>query len=181
MNILTDMPVHFINNVDPITKDVIIFCATYLGILVIVFSLMFIFVRKLPFHSTLTKLENIFQRMKEAFIIAITTFGSYIASVIFKNTFMIGRPATYNIDLHPLIDLSGNGFPSSHAAFFSALAVTLFFINKKAGIWAGVGALVIGIARVLAGVHSPLDILGGFLLGILFSSIVDFIVEKLSF
>lgn len=180
MHFLTQVPVNFINNVVPPWSDVIVFCATTLGVVLALSCIAFLAFRKFSYHDAFSGPEELFKKMGDIFILLFTSFGAYVFSVIFKNIFMVGRPATYNIDLHPLLQLSGYGFPSSHAAFFSAMAFTLFFIDKKAGAFAFVTALTICICRVLAGVHSPLDIIGGFVLGLLFSSLVDFVVEKLT-
>ena len=79
------------------------------------------------------------------------------------------------------MELSDYGFPSGHASFYSALAVSVFFIDRRAGKFAGLLALVVGAARILAGVHTPLDILGGFILGTLTAVVIDFIAKKLAF
>ena len=180
MHFLTQVPVDFTNHVVPPWSDVIIFCATTLGIVMALSCIAFLMFRKFSYHDAFSGAEEFFKKAGDIFILLITSFGAYIFSVIFKNIFMIGRPAMYNVDLHPLLNLSGYGFPSSHASFYFAMAFTLFFIDKKAGAFAIVTAMTICVCRVLAGVHSPLDIMGGFVLGLLFSSLVDFVVEKLS-
>jgi undecaprenyl-diphosphatase len=43
----------------------------------------------------------------------------------------------------------------------------MFFLNKKWGIIFTIIALLIGLSRVIIGVHYPFDILGGFVVGIL--------------
>src|SRR3989344_5189935 len=84
------------------------------------------------------------------------------------------RPFDAIANVSALFTESGQAFPSGHAAFFSALAFAIFFINKKAGYVFMLFALLIGLARIMAGVHFPVDILGGFTLGIA----VAFLVEK---
>jgi undecaprenyl-diphosphatase len=66
----------------------------------------------------------------------------------------------------PLIAESGWGFPSGHAAWFFALAMTVWYVNRKWGIWYFVLVLVMGVARVYVGVHWPLDIAGGAIIGV---------------
>ena len=59
-----------------------------------------------------------------------------------------------------------NGFPSDHALFTMTLTAVTYFFSKK---WATIMLLltiVVGAARVLAKVHSPLDIAGGWVIGI---------------
>ena len=64
-----------------------------------------------------------------------------------------------------LVDDPLGAFPSSHATVFAALGMAIYLRDKKAGRWFLAGAVVIGLARIVAGVHYPLDILAGFLLG----------------
>lgn len=66
----------------------------------------------------------------------------------------------------PLIGESGSSFPSGHAAWFFALAMTVWYANRKWGTWFFICAFLISIARMYAGVHWPLDIIGGALIGI---------------
>lgn len=68
-------------------------------------------------------------------------------------------------------------FPSSHSAEAFALAVTVFMHDRKVGWWFLISALTIGIARVVANVHYPVDIIGGAFLG----TIIAVIVEKVHF
>ena len=60
-----------------------------------------------------------------------------------------------------------NGFPSDHSLLAMALTATVYFFNKRlAGIMLVLTALI-GVARVLAKVHSPIDIAGAWLIGII--------------
>jgi len=56
------------------------------------------------------------------------------------------------------------------------LATLVFLYNKKLGIIFYILAVLVGVGRVLALVHYPVDILGGAILGI----ICGFIVFKLA-
>ncbi len=68
--------------------------------------------------------------------------------------------------IHPLFaHAADNGFPSDHAALTMFLAVCVWFCSRRWGLVLAVNALLVGAARVLAHVHSPLDILAGYLIG----------------
>jgi len=55
------------------------------------------------------------------------------------------------------------GFPSGHMALFFALALVVTVMHKKWG-WFFVGSVfAMGLARVVAGIHWPADILAGLL------------------
>ncbi len=58
-------------------------------------------------------------------------------------------------------------FPSSHASALFALAVTVRLHHKRVGDVLIFLALVNGFARVAVGVHWPIDILGGIVVGII--------------
>jgi len=77
------------------------------------------------------------------------------------------RPFVADPAIHALISESSYSFPSGHAGFFFALATVVYAHNKRVGSWFFTSALLIGVARISAGVHYPSDILGGAVLGIL--------------
>lgn len=68
------------------------------------------------------------------------------------------------------------GFPSNHAANSMALAVGagLLYRRKTIGVIFGLFAFFIGYSRVYLGVHYPLDIVGGFVVGIFCACIFYF-------
>lgn len=69
-------------------------------------------------------------------------------------------------------------FPSDHTAIAFAVAGSLFYISRPAGLIAVACAMAIGISRVLAGVHYPLDILGGACVGLLSAWLITMLYRK---
>jgi len=67
-------------------------------------------------------------------------------------------------------------FPSGHASACFALSYIVYHYNKKAGIIFFIASFLVSIARVFVGVHWPLDIIGGAIVGI----IAGWIVIKIS-
>jgi undecaprenyl-diphosphatase len=59
------------------------------------------------------------------------------------------------------------------------IAFAIFLTHKKAGYWFMFFALLIGLARIIVGVHFPIDILGGFILGALIAYLVRFVYDKI--
>ena len=70
-------------------------------------------------------------------------------------------------------------FPSGHTIFLFSLATSVWFENKKAGTALFLVAALVGIARIAAGVHWPSDILGGAILGVVFSIPEILILKRL--
>ena len=71
-----------------------------------------------------------------------------------------------------------SSFPSGHATVFFALGTAVWFLNKKWGLFLIIGATLISIARVFVGVHWPLDIVAGGLIGFLGAQIVKHTLPK---
>ena len=69
------------------------------------------------------------------------------------------------LHITPLFPETTYSFPSGHAVFFFGLAMGVYFIDKKLGRLLFVSATVIGVARIIAGVHWPSDIIAGAILG----------------
>lgn len=72
----------------------------------------------------------------------------------------------------------GWSFPSGHAAFFFGLAVIVWYTNRRWGWWFLVLSLINGIARIFAGVHWPLDIAGGILVGLASGLLVHHLLAR---
>ncbi|WP_353626126.1 phosphatase PAP2 family protein [Bacillus sp. JCM 19041] len=67
--------------------------------------------------------------------------------------------------IHKEID---NSFPSDHTILFFSVCVVFWLFNKKQIGWLIVAALV-GLARIVVGVHYPLDVLVGALIATSFA------------
>lgn len=77
------------------------------------------------------------------------------------------------LDFVPFIDpVHEFSFPSGHTAVLTALAFVAWSIRPAVGAALLLGAVVVGIARVYAGVHWPIDIFGGAVVGALSALIV---------
>jgi len=82
-------------------------------------------------------------------------------------------------DFTPLVNplFLDQSFPSSHAASSWALAGSVWIHNKKSGLVALGGAVLVSLGRVLSGVHYLSDIIVGAAVGL----IVAWLVVKISF
>jgi undecaprenyl-diphosphatase len=95
--------------------------------------------------------------------VAVSDWASYGIKAIFD----VERPSMRYAEPKPLVHPPHDAsFPSGHAATSFAAATVLSFARPR---WAPAFyllALAIGFSRVYVGVHYPLDILGGAVLGI---------------
>ncbi len=144
----------------------IVFTAVYFPFVVVFLAGVFLLM-----HHEIFKADNVLQillqKKKEILFVFISGFLAYFTAVILKLLFHTLRPFLALPNVSALFNENGFAFPSGHAAFFGALGLALFFTNKKASYVFMFFALLIGLARIIAGVHFPIDILGGFMLGAL--------------
>jgi undecaprenyl-diphosphatase len=85
----------------------------------------------------------------------------------------------------PCIDLAGcpamYSFPSNHAAAIFAFATVMSLNIKSWKVWVGASALAVfvSMSRVALGVHMPIDIVGGAIIGIASGVIMQMTYKKL--
>ena len=71
-----------------------------------------------------------------------------------------------------------NGFPSSHATLTALIAIVLYVFNRKIGLFLLIISIFISLARVYLGLHHLVDIIGGTLLAIIVTVMVQNILRK---
>lgn len=119
-----------------------------------------------PYRSLL----EIWHRLRGFSYVLSSAIISWCSAWILKFIFQTPRPFLALSDVVPLLNYGGyDSFPSGHATVFASLAVSFYFYNKKLGYLFTFFALLIGLSRIVVGVHFPLDVLGGWLLGGLIS------------
>jgi len=93
---------------------------------------------------------------------------AWLVSEMIKVLFPTVRP--YLVNGQPPLTLTmpgGSSFPSGHTSEAFALATTIWLHDRKIGWIYLIWALFVGVARILANVHYPIDIWGGAILGII--------------
>jgi undecaprenyl-diphosphatase len=157
----------------PIFDNVVVFFAVYFPYIVIILAGLF-----LLFHHDVLKAENPYrvflEKKKEIIPVFLAGVVAWILAQVLKILIHMPRPPDAFSQVRSLFTETGYGFPSGHATFYGALAVALFLSHKKAGYVFMLFAFIISLARIVAGVHFPLDILGGFVLG----SLVAYFVKN---
>lgn len=144
----------------------IVFVAKYLPYLMIVAILFWLFNR---------------ETRKRLFIFMELTIAAIISRGLITEwiRFAYYHPRPFEaLGIQNLIPESGASFPSGHMTFYFALGMILFYYSKKFGGWFMGLTFVVGVARIMAGVHWPLDILGGMIIGVLSAAAVHYALKK---
>lgn len=136
-----------------VLSRLVVFLANDLGFLLIGGLLVYLFTHK-------DKKKGV----RDVVVVITAALIAWGLAHLIKYFYPHARPSALS-DTYVLLPEKDSSFPSGHATFFSALATALYFYHKKLGLLYSLGALLIGIARVMAGIHWPIDILAGYVLG----------------
>ena len=164
---------HGLANQSQFLDNLIFFCAEILPVLVILGSIFFLFFHhdKWTSKRPFSQLEH---KWREGLTIMLTGILAWMLVLLLKEIFQLPRPFQALMEINPLWLAEGYSLPSGHSAFFSALAVSILFYHKRAGYIFLLFAVLIGVARVMAGIHFPIDILIGFIFGVFVAFFVWF-------
>ena len=102
-----------------------------------------------------------------AIIVGVIICDQFSSSIL-KEIFQRPRPCHVLTDINLLVNCgAGKSFPSSHAgnSMMGVVMIALFFRKHK--FWLPIISIIIGISRIFVGVHYPLDVLCGWILGAL--------------
>ncbi|MFH0937570.1 MAG: phosphatase PAP2 family protein [Candidatus Daviesbacteria bacterium] len=138
---------------NPILDQIMIFGANYLIFFVVFFAVILFFTRN--------KAE------KKSFIIA--ALGGILTFIFIQiiRIFIFEPRPFVTFPIAPLISTDMQSFPSIHTAAMAAIAATYFLTKSKFFMVFLFCFIWIAFARIFTGVHYPLDILGGTVIGII--------------
>lgn len=89
----------------------------------------------------------------------------------------INKPRPYETwDIQPLIQKESNGcsIPSRHVFSATIISMCLLTLSTSLGIVCLILSALLGVCRVLVGVHYPSDVLVGYLIGLICGSLLFF-------
>lgn len=140
-------------------NHIIIFCAKYVVFIIALLAL--------GYWATLNKKKKV----RLAVTVIIGLVAAVIIAKIASKLYYDPRPFVKQ-NLTPLFTHSpDNGFPSDHTYLAMTIATSVYFYRRKLGAVLFVLTLIVGVARVLAHVHSPIDIIGALVIGAIAGSI----------
>lgn len=117
---------------------------------------------------------------KKAMILAFLAIPMVILLIKGIHLFFFEPRPFVNFNFSPLLNTDADAsFPSRHASIMSAIAFSYAYFKSK---WALLFLLLmiwVGVSRIYVGVHYPLDILGGLVVGIISLLITKQILKKL--
>ena len=154
-----------LSNKSPLFDEAVVFFAVYFPFVVVVMAMLYLYIYKKSSWNTF-------------FVLGAAGVGWFLAHVL-KILFATSRPFDALPGVTSLFTQTSGAFPSGHATFFAALGFSIFFLYKKAGSLFIFFAVLIGLARIMAGVHFPVDIAGGFVLGLLVALGVSKLAPKI--
>ena len=108
--------------------------------------------------------------MRDIRVIAFAACPLIELTLVTKFRDKVDRPRPFDVlDVTPLEShSSGHSFPSLHCSSSFVITTSLFYINPYLGIIGLIVSIVVAVTRLLVGVHYPLDVLTGILIGLAF-------------
>ena len=128
--------------------EVIVFLASKLHVVIVVIAI-------ITFLLPTKK-----QRMALALTAMTALPLSYLLGKLASFFYYTERPFS-ELGIAPLVPhIADNGFPSEHTLYAMVIAAVVFSVRKNWGLLLIALAILVGVGRVLAYVHNPIDIVG---------------------
>ncbi len=111
------------------------------------------------------------------FVLAVTL--TWIIIKMIKVVVAYPRPFETLENINVLLQKTGgDSFPSGHAGLTMSVATMAYFYKPKLGVLLFVFAFLIAISRIYVGVHYPIDVVIGMLIGFLVPALVHTLFVK---
>jgi undecaprenyl-diphosphatase len=109
----------------------------------------------------------VWRRPNVFLVVATTALSTSFVTSLFKYAVQRDRPPAVVLDPEPLMDIpTTSSFPSGHTSTSFACAYVISRLAPRLSVFVYVLAALIGFSRLYVGVHYPLDVLAGAVLGL---------------
>jgi undecaprenyl-diphosphatase len=162
-----NLPAKVMSDYNTAVDTLVVFCAKYL---IFILASIFVIVTLLssrPSRNGILKLAIL------AFPLA------YIMALIASHLFYDTRPFVVE-HVQPLIPHQpDNGFPSEHTLLGMVAASSVFVYHRKLGVLLAVLGILVGVSRVIAKVHHPVDIVASIAIALAATLLAWIVVRKI--
>ncbi len=144
----------------PLLDACAFFCAKYLIFFMAVLVIVWWLKLNYPFKNFS------FNQQKMPLHISLAAGISFLVSQLIGLIYFRPRPFASNSDvINDINPMSEKSFPSDHTTIAFAIAAAVYCHHKKMGALLLILALLVGLGRIYTGVHYPLDVVGGIIVG----------------
>lgn len=154
-----------------VTDNIFLFLANVFPFFLLFFLVAFLFnlhITNYRFSTGKNRMEQFRLWMLDNILIIFSALSGWLIAEILKQVSMIPRPYIADPTLHHILAFGNyTAFPSMHTAIMSAVSFIVLFSHRTVGIFLLASSIVIGLSRVVVGVHYVSDIVGGVLVGLL--------------
>ncbi len=146
--------------------SLVVFIARYFYLIVLVAGVIFFFLQP--------------RKIKKSMLICSIIIAplSYVIAKIAGALYYDPRPFVVGHFLPMIAHAADNGFPSDHVLLTGAIAMIIWFYNKRLSVVLWILALLIGWSRVYSGVHHGLDIAGSIAIVLFSGAIYYFAIRR---
>ncbi|MDB5259473.1 MAG: phosphatase family protein, partial [Candidatus Taylorbacteria bacterium] len=122
--------------------------------------------------------EKSYRNKKTIMFVAISLVATFAVGILANHLFDNPRPFVVG-NFTPLIPhAADNGFPSDHTLLLAAISSILYPFSRKLGFISWALTLIVGFARIAAGVHHGVDIAGSIIIAIAVTAIVYMVLRR---
>lgn len=115
-----------------------------------------------------------------AWRLAVSTIGGYALAFLLKHEIARPRPEYFFDNIHLRWPDTGMGFPSGHVMIITVITLSVLPYLPSRWRWiVPVLIVMMGLSRVYLGVHAPLDLIGGFAVGLLVVTAIRIMPQSL--
>jgi undecaprenyl-diphosphatase len=168
---------HSLTGVSPAFDSLWYLCATWLGwmfvLIVFVLWVCTSYIHEHPLESLMLKLKD--------FTVVTTVSGiSFAIAVVLKEMIHKARPFITHENIHPFFNPGlYDSMPSGHAVFFLMFALMIYRHHKITGLIGIVIAFIVGMSRIIVGVHYPVDIVAGWGIAIVLYFSAEYVFNRI--